>query len=192
MIEILTGILVLITGFYAWFTFRILRANEGVLKEMQAQQEALNRPYISICPVVYPDNPCFFLRVKNTGKTAAINLKLTLDRDFYKFGETGPHSNLKSLRAFTEVNESFAAEAEMLFYLAQSFVVFKGDTYNEKTPDNFVITAEYEFFRKKVAEKVVVDLRPYLDSAMPQDPIVQKLGELNKLIEKIDKKVPNK
>ena len=189
MIEILTAILVIITAFYAWVTFRILKANEGVLKEMHEQQEALNRPYISISPVIYPDNPCFFLRIKNTGKTAAQNLKLRMDKDFYKFGQAGSQNNLRNLRAFKETIESYAPETEMLFYLAQSFVVFKEKADNEKTPDNFTIIAEYEYFRKKVVEKFIVDLRPFLDSAMPQDPLVQKFGELNKIIEK---KVPNK
>jgi hypothetical protein len=187
MIEILTALLVFITGFYAWISYRILKANEGVLKEMQLQQEALSRPYISISPVVFPDNPCFFLKIKNTGKTAAKNLKLKMDKDFYKFGNKGDQDNLRNLRAFKENIDSFVPGAEMLFYLAQSFVVFGENPNNEKTPDNFIIVADYEYASKKVSERTIVDLRPFLDSAMPQDPIVQKIQQLT---ETIEKKIP--
>ena len=60
MIDILTFLLVVITGFYAWVTFKILNAYEAVLSEMRNEQESLFRPYISIAPTFYPDNPCFF------------------------------------------------------------------------------------------------------------------------------------
>jgi len=61
MIEILTALLVVITGIYAWFTFRILKANERIVEKMHEQQEAMYRPYIAISPVVYPENPIAFL-----------------------------------------------------------------------------------------------------------------------------------
>ena len=48
MIEVLTTLLVVITGFYAWATCRILRANEQVVSVMQEQSEAINRPYIAV------------------------------------------------------------------------------------------------------------------------------------------------
>ena len=39
--EILTGALVLITGFYAWATYKILKANERVVEVMHEQAEAV-------------------------------------------------------------------------------------------------------------------------------------------------------
>ena len=79
VIDYLTGVLVLITGFYASATFRILRANENVVEVMHEQAEAVTRPYVSVAPVLEPDNPIFYLRISNTGKTAANKLKLTID-----------------------------------------------------------------------------------------------------------------
>ena len=81
MIEILTGLLVVITGTYALFTFKILKANENIVKQMRTQQEAMFRPYVSISPIVFPENIIFFLKIKNTGLTSAKNLKLSIDRD---------------------------------------------------------------------------------------------------------------
>ncbi|MBM4338231.1 MAG: hypothetical protein FJ110_01680 [Deltaproteobacteria bacterium] len=185
MIEILTAILVIFTGFYAWATFRILKANEKVVEQMRYQQEATQRPYISISPVLYPENPIVFLKIKNSGLTAAHNVRLSLDRDFYQFGEKREESNLKSFRAFTEPIDSFVPGGEMLFYLAQSFVIFGEKTDPSLTPSCFTITAEYEYHSKKVREKTIIDLRPYLASTFPYDPLV---NQMIKLIETIKKK----
>ena len=86
-LEILTGLLVLITGFYAWATYKILRANESVVEVARQEAENISRPYINISTFTIPDNPIIFLVIENTGKTLANNLKLQIDKDFYQFGE---------------------------------------------------------------------------------------------------------
>jgi len=179
---ILTILLVLITGFYAWVTFKILKANKGVLREMMEQREAFYRPYISISPIVYSDNPMFFLKIKNTGQTAAHKLKLTLDRDFYQFGDKKDEKNLRNMSAFTEVIDSFVPGAEMLFYLAQGFVIFGEEANREITPSSFTVTAEYEYSGKKVKEITIIDLKPYSNSAIPFDPVVSQLKDIKKAI----------
>lgn len=179
---IFTILLVLITGFYAWVTFKILKANEGVLQEMMEQREAFYRPYISISPRVYSDNPIFFLKIKNTGQTAAHKLKLTLDRDFYQFGDKKDEKNLRNMSAFTEVIDSFVPGAEMLFHLAQGFVIFGEEANREITPSSFTVTAEYEYSGRKVKEITIIDLKPYSNSAIPFDPVVAQLKDIKKAI----------
>ncbi len=184
MTEVLTAILVIITAFYAWVTFRILKANESVIQEMKNQQEALFRPYISISPVVYTENPIFFLKIQNTGKTTADNLRLIIDKDFYQFGEKRSERNIRNFSAFSTKIDSFVPSAQMLFYLAQGFVIFGNDAKEENTPSVFTITAKYEFLGKEVHEQTVIDLRPYLNSAIPHDPIVSKLKDIKESIDK--------
>lgn len=184
MIEILTALLVIITGLYAWFTFKILKANERVVEKMHNQQEAIYRPYVSISPVVYPENPIAFLKIKNTGLTAANNLRLTLDKDFFQFGEKKEERNLKSHSAFKDPIDSFVPGAEIYFYLAQSFVIFGKKGCEELTPTTFTVTAEYEYLGKKVNEKTVIDLCPYLGAANPHDPLVHQLKSIREAIEK--------
>jgi len=75
-IEVLTGILVLITGFYAWVTYRIMDVNRATLLTMLQQAEALARPYVSVRVFTEPNNPVFYLRIANTGRTAANNARL--------------------------------------------------------------------------------------------------------------------
>lgn len=184
MIEILTAILVIITAFYAWVTFKILKANELVIQEMKNQHESLFRPYVSISPVLYTENPIFFLKIQNTGKIAADNLKLTIDKDFYQFGKIRDENNLKYFSAFTSRIDSFVPNAQMLFYLAQGFVVFGENAKEENTPSVFTITAKYDFWGKQVEEQTVIDLRPYLNSAIPHDPIVSRLKDIKESIDK--------
>ena len=185
MIEFLTLLLVVITGFYAWVTFKILKANEAVLTEMRNEQESLLRPYISVSPTLYPDEPCFFLSIKNIGKTEAKNLILTMDKDFYKFGKREDGKNIKELPAFSEPIASFAPGAEILIYLAQGFVVFGEESDEKTTPKTFSVYVEYQFRSKSILEKMIVDLNPFINTVRPQEPIVKQLKKINESITKI-------
>ena len=102
MIDILTALLVVITGFYAWVTFRILRANEAVVQAMRDQLEAQSRPYVHPSLFVVPGTNIFGLRVKNTSKTAASNLRLSIDKDFFLLAKKEDAQNLRKMNAFSK------------------------------------------------------------------------------------------
>jgi hypothetical protein len=178
IIEFLTFALVLITAFYAWATFQML----GVMSE---QSEALNRPYVSISPFLEPDNPIFSLRISNIGKTGASNLRLNIDRSFYKFGEVSESNDISKFNAFTQPIDSFPPGAEIIFALAQGFVIFGKDADATKVPQTFTITATYSFGKRTVIEVNNIDLRPYLHADVPQDATIRKLAEMNKHLKQI-------
>lgn len=188
-LDYLTGILVLITGFYAWATFRILKANERVVEVMHAQAEAISRPYISVAPMLEPDNPIFYLRISNIGKTTANNLKLSMDKSFHKFGEKSGERDLATFAAFNEVIESFPPGAEIIFSLAQSFVLFAKDADNKILPQSFTITAEYSYEEKTVKENNIIDLKAYFGADIPQNPYLRKLKDISQAIEKVAKNI---
>lgn len=100
--ELLTGALVVITTFYAWATYKILRANENVVEAMREQALAALRPYVVVAPMLEVDNPVFYLRFSNTGKTAAENLRLSIDKSFFKFGEKTQNRDLATFTAFNQ------------------------------------------------------------------------------------------
>jgi hypothetical protein len=184
MIELLTAILVIITGFYAWVTFKMLKANENVLLEMQTQREDLIRPYVDISISMFPDNPIFYLKIINSGKTAASNLKLTLDRDFFKVGEQKESNNLRNFNVFNNSINSFSPNTEILLMLAQGFKVFADDANEAILPKRFSITASYQYGNSSVTEETNIDLTPYLNSLQPYDSVVTKLKEIKQAIEK--------
>ena len=192
VIDYLTGALVLITAFYAWATFRILRANEKVVEVMHEQAEAVTRPYVTVAPILEPDNPIFYLRISNTGKTSARKLKLSIDKSFHKFGEKSGEKDLATFAAFNNVIESFPPGAEITFSLAQSFKLFAEDADKEILPQHFTITAEYSYADKTVKEDNIIDLQAYYGSDIPQDPYVRKLKDIRNAIEKVATNVSKK
>jgi hypothetical protein len=186
-VEILTAALVLITAFYAWATFKILRANERVVEVMRDQAIATSRPYVVVAPLLEFDNPIFYLRISNLGRTAATNLRLTIDKSFFKFGEESKDRDLASFTAFNRPIDSFPPGGEITFALAQGFKIFEGNAENPKLPHTFSVTAEYGFADKQVREVNQIDLRPYLNADIPQDAYVRKLKDINESLKTIAK-----
>lgn len=139
-------------------------------------------PYISITPILEPDNPIFYLRISNCGKTTANNLSLSIDKSFYQFGEK---KDLASFTAFKKKIDSLPPKTEITFALAQGFLIFANNEENPKLPHTFSISAEYEFNEQKVKEISNIDLRPFLNADIPQDPYVRKLKELNECLKTI-------
>jgi hypothetical protein len=189
MIELLTSLLVLITAFYAWVTYRILKANERVVETMREQSEATYRPYVTVTLRLEPDNPIFYLRIANLGKTAAKDLRLSLDRSFFKFGERSEAKDLASFAVFNQSIDSLPPESEIVFSLAQGFVVFADGADPDTCPIAFTITATYSFSEKQVEEHHVIDLRPYFGADVPQDPIIRKLKSINDTLVKLTEAV---
>ncbi|MCY1367200.1 hypothetical protein D9M69_541240 [compost metagenome] len=185
VIELLTGLLVVITAFYAWVTYRMLKANERVVESMREQSESIYRPYISVTPFLEPDNPIFYLRIANLGKTAATDVKLEIDRSFFKFGERSDKSDLASLSAFNNKIDSLPPQSEIIFGLAQGFVIFAEGADPTTCPTTFAVTSKYKFGTKEIEEHHTVDLRPYLHADVPQDPIIRKLRAINDSINKL-------
>lgn len=183
-IEILTGILVIITAIYAYLTFRMAKASEESAQAVKQQSEDTLRPYIIVSPFIRPQALFLYLRVTNTGRTGAQNLLLTLDRDFFQWGEANkPDNNLRNRNAFSLPIDSFPPGAELLFALCQGTALFGEKANPAATPVQFNITATYEFFGKKVEEINRIDLRPYLRTEGEHDPVVEELERIRKVLE---------
>jgi hypothetical protein len=188
MTELLTGLLVIITGFYAWVTYRILQANKSVVHVMLEQTEALMRPYIDIMPYVVPGTPIIAIRIKNTGRFPAKNLRLIIDKNFYRFGDQKENKNIAKFNVFLETIDMFSPGAELFFDLARCFDIFAKNVDYEITPNIFTITAHYEFFGKVVAENNTIDLKPLYESTQPRDLLVKGLKDIRESIEKLQSK----
>lgn len=184
--ETLTGILVLITGVYAYLTYRMAKMSEASVQEMRQQAEAATRPYIVVTHFVRPHTPLIYMRITNTGKSAALKLKLSIDRNFFQFGEEQDVRNLKNAPAFNVPLDSFPPGAELVFGLAQSWMLFQGSGKPDICPTQFTITAQYEFSDKAVDEKNFIDLRGYVGSEGERDPLVDELERLRKVVERME------
>lgn len=185
--ELLTAILVVVTAFYAWATFRILKANERVIEVMKQQNDAFVRPYININIVVHPKHPIISLKITNEGKTPAKNVRLKIDKPFYQYGMGSEDKNIANFPAFQEPIDSLPPGATLFFDLAQGFVIFGKDANPNKTPVKFSIKAVYSYGEKTVEEVTNIDLQPYLNSRSERNPLIEELGEIRKAIEGIKK-----
>lgn len=181
-IELLTAALVVITAFYAWVTFKMMRASERTLQAMRDQSEASLRPYITISAFTVPNNFIFFLRIANAGRAAAQNVRLELDRDFYQYGGKAGGVNLRSAVAFQEPIQQLPPGSEIVFGLAEGFVILGERNDPALTPSVFEISATYSYGARTVSEKTIIDLRPYSAGMTAPDPIAT---ELNKLREEL-------
>jgi hypothetical protein len=183
----LTLALVLITGFYAWATFRILRANERVVEAMHQQTEAQLRPYVIAAATVRTGTTLFCLEIQNTGKSPALNVRLRMDRDFYPHGEKREHENIAKLSAFTQPIESLAPGARIVFILGVGGKIFAPGTDESLCPKVFTVSAEYSFSGKQYAEQTTIDVRPMLHSTAVQDPVATEIERLRQSLERLSK-----
>ena len=176
-IELLTGALVIITAMYVVITYRIMRANERTVQAIIEQNENTVRPYLDIGAITPPNSHMFMLRIANTGRTGAQNVRLELDRDFFQYGKKDG-TNLRKTTAFTRPIEQLSPGSELRFGLAFGPQLV-GDALDEaRTPPVFVITAVYSYGTKTVTERTTVDMRPYRDAMRLSDPVASELSAM--------------
>lgn len=187
--DLLTGILAVVTSFYAWVTFRILKANEHTVALMSEQLELLNRPYVQIAALIRPGVGLIYLRISNEGKTPAKNLSLTIDRDFFQFGERRDDRNLAKQTAFTVPIDSFSPSAALEFLLGTGPAIFASSADESLSPKVFEIKATYTFDEKIVTETTAIDLRPYLGTAIPHSEIKDGFESVAKAVSDLARKL---
>lgn len=183
----LTLALVVITAFYAWATFEILRANKGVVQAMQAQTEAQLRPYVVAAATVRVGTTLLLLEIQNTGKSPALDLRLQMDKDFFFNGEKG-RDNIAKLPVFMQPIEALSPGAQIPFILGVGHAIFAAGMDESTCPKVFCITAEYSFGGKRYSERHTIDLRPLLNSSAEHDPIGEEIKKLRESLEKLLRK----
>jgi hypothetical protein len=182
MIEVLTALLVIITGIYAWATYKILRANENVVGEMQRQSEEIARPRISIFAHTLPSRPMIHLTLRNIGPSSASNLRLRLSKPFYV--ETR-NEDLAATTAFSKPIPNFGPGERMDFQLGRTFVIL-GENRDEKLrPLEFSIESDYWFGSRHYTETTQIDLGVLAMAALTTDAIVEQMTYLNNHLKEI-------
>jgi hypothetical protein len=159
--DFLTGILVIITAIYAWLTYSIAHSNRLMVAEVQKQIEVQTRPVISF-NIEIQHQTVFVARIWNRGASPAENLKLTIDKDFYRFGEThGDSRNIADMYIFKNTLSTLAPGDGFWIDLCTGPEVGKIADGKVITPDKFTIQASYKYGSREYVESFVVDLRAY-------------------------------
>jgi hypothetical protein len=180
--DILTGVLTAITGYYAYLTSRILKANERAVAAMVEQTVQANRPYIVVAPFLKPRSIMMYLRISNTGKTAAEHVRLQLDRKVYRLARADAEHDMTTFSAFTEEIASFPPGAELVFTLGTGITHFSGSANPSAAPLTFNVTVAYTCCGRQVSETTQVDLRPLRGADLLPDSLIEELQEISKAI----------
>lgn len=184
-----TLVLVFVTGFYAYWTSRIARSNDKLIKAMQEEHEAQRRPYIQIRTYDRLEAVVCLL-IKNVGRTAARNVKFEIDQDIFQYGK--PERNIKEFPLFKDGAEAIPPETEYHIDLAQYQLFFTDEQDKAKMPklpSIFKITCIYSFFDKTVKEETVIDIKSTRHTAVVTNEIAYRLKEIKKEITMIIKEM---
>lgn len=178
----LTLALVIITAVYAAATFRILKANQAAVQVVQEQTTALMRPYISVEVTARTGTTLLVLSVKNTGKSAAENLSMSLDKPLVQRLDSYSR-DLRTLPLFSGVPTALAAGAEIQHILGVGHRLMN-ETSVHGMPETFNIEASYKFGPRAFRETHTVDVRALIHAAVIHDPIATALEKLGEKLEK--------
>jgi hypothetical protein len=179
--NIVSLVLVLVTGIYVFLTYRIASANSSVAIQMLNQQENISRPVIS-ANIQVRSQVLFLLVIRNSGAGVATKVTLTLDRDFFRFGERKREKNLRELDVFNGAEFTLAPGDSLQFDLAQGFVVFAEGADEALTPTRFKIYAKYNSQVKRYEETIEVDLKPYRMTVWPKSELALEIEKLTKVV----------
>jgi len=188
--EYLTFFLVVITGLYALFTYKILKANQNSVLAMQEQMEASNRPYVTARISMQVGEPYFYLNIENIGKTAAKNLKLSFDKDFYQYGRSTDEHNIKSFPVFKNLISEFTAGTHLFYPLVSSVDILSDSFDSVLVPREFSVTAEYSYFGNRAVKEVFhFDLTVYQNCIALKDPLVTAINGVTAATGKLPNRV---
>ncbi len=182
--DLLTAILTVITGVYAFLTWRILKSNEAVVAVMREQREAASRPQVTIATFTLPKDIRIYLRVENTGPTAARNVRLTLDRPFHRHARAEEAQNLQSYPAFKQTIDSLGPGMRLQFTLGTGINLFAAEANRDVAPLTFAVKTRYEWDGHTADETTLIDLRPYLQSEVVSDPLVDEVKKIRETLER--------
>lgn len=183
MSDILTIVLILITGIYAYFTYRILKANEATVATMREQLHSTVRPYVTISLETMRRSQMFLLRIANTGSSVAQNLRLTIDRDFHVLGDAAPQRNIRSFHIFQNPVETFPPGAELRFHLATALQLWDPLANRQILPLEFRVTAQFVHQGVEHTETSIVDFRPFQFAALMPDPLIEELERIRQALQ---------
>jgi hypothetical protein len=167
-----------------YLTLHVLRANRAAVEVMQAQLESVTRPFILVVAAARPTTTFLELTITNTGGSAANNLRLTLDRDYYFNSEESEGSNLRRYPAFIHPIDSFSPKASLTFGLGVGFRVLNSN----RSPLRFTVTAEYDWTGRHFVDRSRIDLQPFKQTLARPDPIVEKLDRIADAVEAMSPK----
>jgi hypothetical protein len=181
--NLISLVLVAVTGAYVYLTWRIANANQGMLDNIREQYRDSVRPVVF--PVIqFRDQIVARLVIANTGRSPAYRLRVLIDKDFWQFAE---RRNIRDFNLFNKEVPVLGPGAEIAIDLAQGFNLDREVDGRKVTPLNFDITVSYSSKGgEEFHETVAIDLAPYMQTHTPKT-IAESLALIEKHLKTIAK-----
>jgi hypothetical protein len=179
--NVISLVLVIVTGIYVFLTWRIANANKGMLDNIREQYRD------SLRPVVMPtlqirDQIVLRLAISNTGKSPAYRLRVGLDKDFLQWADRG---NIREFNVFQKEISVLAPGGEIVIDLAQGFNLGREANGQILTPLEFNVSLSYASKDgEQYKETVPIDLAPYMQTHTPKT-IAESLALIEKHLKAI-------
>lgn len=183
---VVNATLVIVTILYVIFTYSISESHERSVQVMKEQSETYYRPYVTISHNLTPPS-MIELIIANKGKTAAKDLKLSIDKDFYQLGTSNDNYKISNLPAFKNKIETFPPDSKITLELMSGSELEKKTIDDPATPLVFTITATYSFNNKYVTENTIIDLRQYIKTFIYKSSLEREIENLTKEFKELNK-----
>ena len=152
------------------------------MNAMREQTDAQFRPYVVASVGTQIGTTLLILEIQNTGKSAATDLTLRMNKAFYFNGNINAE-NIAALPAFTQLIEALAPGARLQFVLGIGHTLFSNGITEGVAPKVFTVKAEYGFAVKRFSEQHIIDLRPLLHTVRIDDPIATEIKALRESVD---------
>ena len=186
---ILTAILVVITGIYAYLTYRMAQSSAKSVAIMDRQVDAISRPYVSVGPMKKAQWPWIYLKIENTGQTEAKNLRLQIDATPETLETLNSGMDVTSAHAFNHPLSSFAPGAKLFYLLGSGDSLESDGSGDAKLSPTFTVTATYTFGTTEVSETTTVDVNQFRNTVLETDQIVRAIDDLKNKVDELGEQV---
>jgi hypothetical protein len=183
--NLISLVLVVVTGVTVILNWRIANANKGMLDNIREQYRD------SLRPVVFPslqvrEQIVLTLVFANTGRSPAYRVRARLDKDFFQFAN--PQRNIREFNIFNQEIPVLAPGTELPIDLAQGFNLDIEKDGKNLTPTVFNITVSYASRDQQFDETVPVDLKAFFQTHHAKT-AAEWLGKIEEHLKKIAQKI---
>jgi hypothetical protein len=177
--EVLVALGIALAAVLAWFGLRIVKDAGRALADIRGYLEEDRKPHVAVA-VNVEELPLILLRIANDGRMPARELRLTISRGFFSFGD--PEQNLAQSASFNQEIASFPPGSELFFPLAETSTIFGAAADGMATPSRFWVTVSYRHGDEIVEEATEIDLDAFRDAVARPNALATEMRKIRELL----------
>lgn len=149
--------LLLVTGIYAWLTYKLVQASEQ-------QAWEISRPRVVVALQSNQGGQFLLLHIENTGLTGAENLRLSVDRPVRQ--QFGANNDITAAPIFQDGLKLFQPRLPIRLGLGVAHAYLNEGVDRNQHPLSFTVTAEYSGAGRRLQEVFPIEVEAQLSSTL--------------------------